>query len=108
MASQTERERTVQGRGMGTVSRRGMLFGVPLGDLGWFASLVMGLATGFAAFFAATFLGILTLLILNTVGIHADYTLAYRRIGLPVGLFVGVLALGYLGTMWARRVLRRA
>ena len=34
----------------------GYLFGAPVGDLGWFASLLMGTATGFAAFFAATFL----------------------------------------------------
>ena len=86
----------------------GTLFGVPMADLGWFASLIMGIATGFAAFFAATFLGIVTILVLNTSGKHADYTLAYRRIGLPVGLLVGLAALAYLGTMWARRKLRRA
>ena len=86
----------------------GTLFGVPMSDLGWFASLIMGIATGFAAFFAATFLGIITILILNTAGNHADYTLAYRRIGLPVGLLAGFAALAYLGTMWARRKLRKA
>lgn len=86
----------------------GTLFGVPMADLGWFASLIMGVATGFAAFFAATFVGIVSLLVLNTAGRHMDYTLAYRRIGLPVGLLVGIAALGYLGTMWARRKLRSA
>jgi len=87
----------------------GYLFGVPVGDLGWFASLLMGFATGFAAFFAATFLGIMGILIYNTAGHHAiDFAISYRRIGLPIGLLVAVLALSYLGVMWARRQLRRA
>jgi len=79
-----------------------------MADLGWFASLIMGVATGFAAFFAATFVGIVTILILNTGGKHVDYTLAYRRIGLPIGLLAGLAALGYLATMWARRKMRSA
>ena len=104
MARYTDRD----GRAAPGKAGSGTLFGVPMADLGWFASLIMGIATGFAAFFAATFLGIITILILNTAGKHADYTLAYRRIGLPVGLLVGVVALGYLGIMWARRKLRKS
>lgn len=87
----------------------GYLFGVPLGDLGWFSSLIMGTAIGFVAFFAGTFCGIIGILIYNSATHHAmDFTLSYRRIGLPVGLVVLVLALGYLGTLWVRRQLRRA
>ena len=87
----------------------GYLFGVPVGDLGWFTSLLMSLATGFAAFFAATFCGIISILIYCSATHHAvDYSLSYRRIGLPVGVLVGIVALGYLGTLWARRQLRRA
>jgi hypothetical protein len=87
----------------------GYLFGVPVGDLGWFSSLLMGVATGFAAFFAATFCGIMGILIYSAATHHAvDYALSYRRIGLPVGVLVGVVALGYLGTQWARRQFRRA
>jgi uncharacterized membrane protein YjjB (DUF3815 family) len=87
----------------------GYLFGVPLGDLGWFATLLMGLATGFAAFFAATFCGIISILIYSSATHHVvDYSLSYRRIGIPVGAVAGVVALGYLGTLWARRQLRRA
>ena len=89
--------------------RRGLLFGIPVGDLGWFASLLMGTATGFAAFFAATFLGIVSLLIVNTATHRAiDYAYAYKRIGLPVGLLVLAAAYTILGTLWARRQLRRA
>ena len=85
----------------------GYLFGVPLGDLGWFASLLMGTAAGFAAFFAATFCGIIGILAFNLATHHAvDLTISYRWIGLPVGLVVLVVALGYLGTLWVRRLTR--
>lgn len=83
-------------------------FSIPVGRLGWFSSLLIGMASGFAAFFAATFLAILTLLVLNSTGHTLDYALSYKRIGLPAGLFVGVVALGYLGALWVRRKLRRA
>ena len=43
--------------------RDGVLLGIPLGDLGWFQSLLMGVATGFAAFFATTFCAIIALLV---------------------------------------------
>ncbi len=86
----------------------GYLFGVPLGDLGWFASLLMSFAVGFAAFFAATFVAILGVLFYNTATHHAvDFALTYKRVGLPVGLVVLVLALAYLGTLWVRRQFRR-
>jgi hypothetical protein len=87
----------------------GYLFGVPLGDLGWFSSLLMSFAMGFAAFFAATFCAIVGILFYNTATHHAvDFALTYRRVGLPVGLLVLVIALGYLGTLWVRRQVRRA
>jgi hypothetical protein len=90
-------------------SGSGYLFGVPLGDLGWFASLLMSFALGFAAFFAATFFAIFGVLIYNTTTHNAvDFALTYKRVGLPVGLLVLVMALGYLGTLWVRRQLRRS
>jgi len=96
------------GAGTARTFGQGYLFGVPVRDLGWFASLLMGLATGFAAFFAATFLGIITILFMNATGHVADYSWSYKRIGLPVGALVGVLALSYLGLMWGRRMARKA
>jgi hypothetical protein len=87
----------------------GYLFGVPVGDLGWFSSLLMSVAVGFAAFFAATFFAIIGTLFYNSTGHHAvDYALTYRRVGLPVGLVVLAVALAYMGTLWVRRKLRRA
>jgi len=58
----------------------GYLFGVPLGDLGWFTSLLMSFALGFAAFFAATFCAILGVLFYNTATHHAG-RIAGRRFG---------------------------
>jgi hypothetical protein len=86
----------------------GYLFGVPLGDLGWFASLLMGTAAGFAAFFAATFFGIIGILTYNLATHHAvDLTISYKWIGLTIGLVVLVAAQGYLWTLWAKRMTRK-
>lgn len=91
------------------VARPGTLFGVPVGELGWFASLLMGTAVGFAAFFGATFLGIVGLLIFNTAGHHTvDYAYAYKRVGLPFGVFVLGVAYAILATLRTKRLLRKA
>jgi hypothetical protein len=84
-------------------------FGVPLADLGWFGSLLIAVASGFMAFFASTFCAIVAFLIYNSVA-HAniDYSLTYRRVGLPVGLAVMAIAFVYLGTLWLRRILRKS
>ena len=88
--------------------REGTLFGLPLGDLGWFQTLLMGLATGFAAFFLATFLSIVGLLVYTIATHHTpDFAIAYKRIGFPIGLGVGGAALGFLGFQWARRLLHK-
>jgi hypothetical protein len=86
----------------------GYLFGVPLGDLGWFASLLIGVASGFLTFFASTFCAIVAILVLNTAR-HADidFALSYRRVGLPAGVAVMAIALCYLGALWLKRILRR-
>ncbi len=79
-----------------------------MGDLGWFASLLMGTATGFAAFFAATFVGIVSILVYNSsTHSNIDFSYSYLRVGLPVGLLVLVVALAYLGMLWVRRISRR-
>ncbi len=87
----------------------GYVFGAPIKDLGWFASLIMGLASGFVAFFLATFIGIVAVMVWRESG-HpaADFTLSYRLIGLPCGLVVMFLALAYLGIFWVKRILRKA
>jgi hypothetical protein len=87
----------------------GYLFGVPLGDMGWFGSLLMGVASGFMAFFASTFCAIVFILIYNSATHRSiDFALSYRRVGFPVGVVVMVVALCYLGTLWCKRILRRS
>ena len=85
----------------------GFVFGAPVHELGLIASLIMGLAVGFISFFAATFVGIVVVMVLLATGHAADYTLSYRLVGLPVGLVMGLGALAYLGTFWAKRILRK-
>ena len=88
--------------------REGTLLGIPLGDLGWFQSLLMGSAAGFAAFFLTTFVSILSLLIYATASHqHVDYAIAYKRIGFPVGVAVLALALAFLGVQYARQLKRK-
>jgi hypothetical protein len=88
--------------------REGTLFGIPLGDLGWFQSLLMGLAAGFTAFFLATFLAIVGFGI-YTVATHqpVDFALTYKRIGFPIGLVVGIASLSFLAVQWIRRITRK-
>ena len=86
----------------------GYVFGAPVQDLGLIASLIMGVAVGFISFFAATFVGIVVVMVMISSGHAADYTISYRLIGLPVGILLGVASLGYLGTFWVKRILRKA
>jgi uncharacterized BrkB/YihY/UPF0761 family membrane protein len=87
----------------------GYLFGIPLGDLGFFTTLVMSGAVGFAAFFAATFFAIISMLVYKIATSRMpDFTLTYKWVGLPVGIAVLLLTLAYLGTLWVKRKLRKA
>lgn len=86
----------------------GYLFGAPVKDLGWMATLLMGFAAGFITFFAVTFVGIVAILILRETGHpNADFTISYRLMGLPAGVLMALLSLGYLGTFWVKRITRR-
>ncbi len=88
--------------------RDGVLFGIPLGDLGWAQSLLMGASAGFVAFFLATFLAIVGFMIdMSVTGKTPDFSLTYKVIGLPVGLVVGTVALGFLGVQWGKRMARK-
>jgi len=87
----------------------GYVFGIPLGDLGWFGSLLIGVASGFFAFFASTFCAIFVILICNTA-FHGtiDFAYSYSRVGFPIGMVVMIAALAYLGALWFKRILRRS
>jgi hypothetical protein len=92
--------------------RFGTPFGLRLEGLGWFTSLLMGVAAGFAAFFATTFLAIMSMLayimVTGKPANSVDFSMTYRDFGLPVGATVMAIALAYLGTLWARSHIRRA
>ena len=87
----------------------GYLFGIPLGNLGWFGTALIALASGFLTFFATTFCAIFGILFYNLVA-HGtvDYAVSYRWVGLPAGLVVLAFSSLYLGRLWVRRLFQRS
>ena len=84
------------------------LFGAPVGDFSLFQTVLASAAIGAASFFFATFLGIVGLIVASSVEHRMlDFSIAYRWIGLPVGILMLVLAGGYLGTVLVRRMVGR-
>jgi hypothetical protein len=80
------------------------LLGIPLGDFGFFSSLLLALASGSLVFFASLFLAIISLLVWNIVGHHqVDYADSYRFVAFPLGLIVLVCALIFFTGTWLRR-----
>jgi hypothetical protein len=85
------------------------LLGIPLGDFGFFSSLLLSLASGFLTFFASLFLAIISLLVWNTLGHHqVNYADSYRYIAFPLGLIVLACALFFFTGTWLRRRLSEA
>jgi hypothetical protein len=86
--------------------RSGRVFGVPLGDLGLFSSLLIAVAFGFLVFFATCFVAILSLLFYNEAGHHTvNMADSYRYVALPSGLTALAVALVVLLGFWVRRKL---
>jgi hypothetical protein len=80
------------------------LLGIPLGDFGFFSSLLISVASGFLAFFATLFLAIVALLVWNGIGRHQlNYADTYRYVAFPIGLIVLVAALFFFTGTWLRR-----
>jgi hypothetical protein len=87
-----------------TIPSRGKIFGIPLGDLGFFQSLLMATAFGFLVFFATCFIAIFSLLFYNEAGHHTvDMADAYLYVAFPAGLVALAIGLIVLMGMWARR-----
>jgi TRAP-type C4-dicarboxylate transport system permease small subunit len=87
-------------------SRPGTVFGIPLGDLGLFSSLLLSVAFGFLVFFATCFVAILSLLFYNSAGHHAvNMADSYRYVAFPAGVAALALALVILLGLWTRRKL---
>ncbi len=81
-----------------------VLLGIPVGDFGFFTSLLLSLSMGFVGFFGGTFLAIVGLLIYNLAGHHnVNYADSYWRVGMPAGLLILALGLGFFAMLWIRR-----
>ncbi len=85
------------------------LLGAPVGDFSVLQTLLMTGATAVASFFAATFLAIMAILVLTQfTHRHIDFAIAYRWVGLPVGLLMLVVTAIYLGSLLIRRLRKKA
>jgi hypothetical protein len=92
-------------RPAGASPATGTFFGIPLGDLGLFSSVLMAFAVGFLSFFLFTFLAIAGVGIYNGMGHHVDYAESYKYISFPASCVVLVASLIFFGTLWLRRKL---
>jgi hypothetical protein len=89
-----------------TPSNQGRFFGIPFGEFGLFATILLSFSLGFLAFFATCFVAILSILIYNSAGHHnMNFADSYRYIALPVGLAVLAISLIVLLGFWLRRKL---
>jgi hypothetical protein len=85
-------------------NRTGRVFGIPLGDLGLFSSLLIAFAFGFLIFFITCFVSIFSLLFYNSAGHHrVNMADAYKYAAFPAGLTALTLALVVLLGFWVRR-----
>jgi hypothetical protein len=78
-------------------------FGIPVGDFGPFATVLISASIGALTFFIATFLSIFGIVIYNAFGHHVDFNVSYRWIALPAGVLMLLVSLTYLGSLWIRR-----
>ncbi len=82
-------------------------FGIPIGQFGFFSSLLLSAATGFMAFFLTTFCSIFGVMLYD--GIHhlslQNLNISYKFIAAPVGLTALLFSLAYLLSLWVRRKL---
>ncbi|ADV84973.1 hypothetical protein [Terriglobus saanensis] len=84
------------------------LFGAPVGDFGIFQTALFIFASTLSSFFIATFVGIVALLAYTSIGHHtADFSMAYMRVGLPIGILMFLFSTVYLGGIYIRRITRR-
>jgi hypothetical protein len=80
-------------------------FGIPLGDFGFFTSVLMALTIGFLSFFLFTFLAIVGIMIYNGMGHQVNYAASYKYISFPAGCVVLAASLIFFGSLWLRRKL---
>ena len=72
-------------------------------------TLLISAAMGVASFFVATFCAIMTILVLTQVAhMKIDFSIAYKFVGLPVGIVMLVATTSYLGWLLIVRLRRSA
>lgn len=87
-----------------SVSSRSRVFGIPLGELGFFQSLFLATAFACVIFFATCFVAIVSLLIYNEAGHHAvDMADTYLYAAFPAGAVALIVGLLVLLGFWLRR-----
>jgi len=87
-----------------TIHSRNKLFGIPVGELGLFQSVMIAIAVGCMAFFASCFVAIISLLLYNELGHHTvDMADTYLYVAIPIGAVALVIALAVMVGMWLRR-----
>ena len=79
------------------------VFGIPLGDFGFFTSVLMAFTVGFLSFFLFTFLAIVGVMIYNGMGHRLDYSASYKYISFPAACVVLIASLIFFATLWLRR-----
>ena len=84
---------------------RGTYFGIPLGGLGFFSSVLMVFTVGFMSFFLFTFLAIFGIMIYNGMGHQVDYADSYKYLSFPAACVVLLASLIFFATLWLRRKL---
>lgn len=92
---------------MSTETKR--IFGIPVGDFGLFATVLISVTLGFMAFFAGTFLSIIGVSIFKGIT-HSPVTLAisYKYISFPFSVVVLIVAFTYFMTLWVERKRRES
>lgn len=86
-----------------SLQAEGKFFGVPMGDLGFFTSVLMAFAVGFLSFFLFTFLGIVGLMIYNGMGHSVNYAASYKYFSFPAACVVLLASIIFFATLWLRR-----
>ena len=80
------------------------LFGIPIGRLGFFQSLIISVAMGFMSFFGLRFLSIIGVAIYKGIsGSPITLAIIYKYIAFPASILVLLLSLAFLMALWVRR-----
>ena len=94
------------GNARGDIHSNIRVWGVPVGDFGFFASTLIAVALSFITFFGVTFLSIFGLMIYNHAGgHHVTLDTSYKFIALPAGIFMLIVSSAVLLGIWLHRKL---